>query len=108
MNNNKLILHAIIMHKPFFKTKEQALNKAIEMFPNEHIKGFVRETSESWRVRVIPKTKFDETSYISKVLNNNITIVLGKLKDSAPPVATHYIDFNKIKKYKSSLPKTMV
>ena len=61
-----MILHAIIYKKPIFKTKYQALMKAREMFPKEHPKGFVRETNESFRVRIVPKTKFDSTAYVSK------------------------------------------
>ena len=34
---NKLVLHAIIMHKPKYKSKEQAFKKADEMFPNEKL-----------------------------------------------------------------------
>jgi hypothetical protein len=49
------------------------------MFPNEKIKGFVRETDSSFRVRVHPKTEFKKTSYVSKKINNDITIVLGKM-----------------------------
>jgi len=78
--NNKLILHAIIMHKTRFKTKEQALNEAKYLFPHEHIKGFVRETGPSFRVRVYPKTIFDHTSFVSKVISPDITLVFGKLK----------------------------
>ena len=55
-----LVLHAIILHKPSFKTKEQALQYAREHFQHEHIKGFVRETDSSFRVRVVPKTKFTQ------------------------------------------------
>ena len=76
----KLIIHAIIMHKPKYKTKEQAFNKANEMFPNEHLKGFIRETSTSFRVRVVPKTKFIHTSFISKKISPDITLVFGYLK----------------------------
>ena len=78
--NNKLILHAIIMHKTRFKTKEQAFNEAKHLFPNEHIKGFVRETGPSFRVRVWPKTIFDNTTFVSKVISPDITMVFGKLK----------------------------
>ena len=77
---NKLVLHAIIMHKPKYKSKEQAFKKADEMFPNEKLKGFVRETESSFRVRVRPKTKFDKTSYISKKITPDITLVWGYLK----------------------------
>jgi hypothetical protein len=97
-----LVLHAIILHKPIrkgtkspqyrltqgqgpsrqpkFKSKEQSLLYALDHFPKEKIKGFVRETESSFRVRVVPKTKFIKTSYVSKVINPNMTIVLGKLK----------------------------
>ena len=76
----KLILHAIIMHKPKYKTKEQAFNKADEMFPDEKLKGFTRETSTSFRVRVHPKTKFIKTSFVSKKITPDITLVFGYLK----------------------------
>lgn len=94
MNNNKLVLHAVIFKKEFYKTANQALNKAIEMFPTEKIKGFVRETLDSFRVRVRPKTQFISTDYVSKIINPNITIVLGKLKEE-PKI--HIIDFEKIR-----------
>ena len=81
MNNNKLILHAVIMHKPFFKTKEQAITKAHELFPNEATKTFVRETLESFRVRIKPKQQFINTSFVSKVINPNITLVFGYLRN---------------------------
>jgi len=45
---NKLILHAIICHKPYFETKEDALLYAQSHFPKEHIKGFTRETGSSF------------------------------------------------------------
>jgi hypothetical protein len=75
-----LVLHAIILHKPKFKTKEQSLKYALKHFPNEKIKGFVRETDNSFRVRVVPKTQFIKTSYVSKIINPNTTLVFGKLK----------------------------
>lgn len=71
------ILHAIVMHKPTISTKEEALSLARHMFPNESIKGFVRETDESFRVRVVPKTKFDYTTFRSKKVNKFITLVFG-------------------------------
>ena len=75
------ILHAIVMHKPAISSKEEALTLARHMYPNQNIKGFVRETDSSFRVRVVPKTKFDHTTFRSKKINNFITIVYGmKLK----------------------------
>jgi hypothetical protein len=77
---SKLILHAIICHKPFFKSKEQAIEYARSHFTSENIKGFTRETGSSFRVRVYPKTLFKRTSFVSKVINPNVTLVFGKFK----------------------------
>jgi len=77
---SKLILHAIICHKPYFKSKEQSLSYSKMHFPNEHIKGFIRETDSSFRVRVYPKTMFKKTSFVSKVINPHVTLVFGTLK----------------------------
>jgi len=61
-------------------TKEEALIYAQSHFPREHIKGFTRETGSSFRVRVWPKTIFDHTSFVSKVINDHVTLVFGTLK----------------------------
>lgn len=78
---SNLVLHAIIAHKPYYKTKEQALQKAHELFPNEKNKSFVRETESSFRIRIVPKTKFIKTEYITKIINPNLSLVFGKLKN---------------------------
>jgi hypothetical protein len=75
-----LVLHAVIAHKPYYKTRDQALKQAYEMFPNEKSKSFVRETDSSFRVRIVPKTKFIKTEYVTKVINPNLSLVFGKLK----------------------------
>ncbi len=74
-----LVLHAIILHKPFVKSREEALAYAKKHFSKETIKGFVRDSGTSFRVRIVPKTKFIKTSYVSKVINPNITMVFGNL-----------------------------
>jgi len=77
---DKLILHAVICHKPYFESKQQALAEAHHMFPSEKSKSFVRETGSSFRVRIHPKTKFEKTSFVSKVINPAITLVFGKFQ----------------------------
>jgi hypothetical protein len=72
-----LVLHAIVMRKPAFGSKAEAISKAREMFPQERLKGFVRETKQSFRVRVVPKTKFVKTSFRTKVINPEISLVFG-------------------------------
>ena len=63
-----LILHAVVCHKPYFTSKQQALAEAHHMFPNEKTKTFVRETGSSFRVRIHPKTKFIKTSFFINFL----------------------------------------
>ena len=75
-----LVLHAVIEKRPYYKSKEQALKEARHMFPEENAKTFVRETDSSFRVRIVPKTKFIKTEYITKVVNPNLSLVFGKLK----------------------------
>ena len=75
-----LILHAIIQKKPYYKSKQDALDDARQHFTDQKIKGFVRETIKSYRVRVIPKTKFDKTTFVSKKISPHTTLVFGKLK----------------------------
>ena len=77
---SKLILHAIICHKPYFQSKEEAFTYAKIHFPYEHIKGFVRETGSSFRVRVWPKGHFIDTSFVTKIINDHVSLVFGKLK----------------------------
>jgi len=72
-----LVLHAIILKKPFFKSKEQALSYAREHFNHEKTKNFVRETSTSFRVRVHPKQQFKKTSFVSNIINPSTTLVFG-------------------------------
>ena len=74
-----LVLHAIILHKPLVHSKEEALTYARKHFPNETIKGFVRDSGPSFRVRIVPKTKFVKTSFVSKQINDMTTMVFGKL-----------------------------
>ena len=76
-----MILHAVVFKKPYYNTKAKSLKEAKHMFPKEDIKTFVRETPESFRVRVVPKTQFINTTYRSKKLNPYITAVWGKLKN---------------------------
>jgi hypothetical protein len=76
---SKIILHAIILKKPFYTTKKDAFDFAITHFPEQNIKGFVRETNNSFRVRVVPKTKFDKTTFRTKKINEYLTLVFGTL-----------------------------
>jgi len=75
---SNLILHAIVCKKPWFISKPQALKEAHHMFPDQKTKTFVRETSTSFRVRIHPKQQFIKTSFVSKPINEAITLVFGQ------------------------------
>jgi hypothetical protein len=76
--NSNLVLHAIILKKPDFESKEEAHKYAKTHF-NEHLKNkkFIRETDKSFRVRVHPKQQFDKTTFVSKVISPQATLVFG-------------------------------
>ena len=70
-------LHAVIINKEI--PLEKAKKLASDIIKNDTRK-FYRETTESWRFRNIPKTKFIDSSFRSKVINDNITLIFGKLR----------------------------
>lgn len=71
-------IHAVVIPKsiPLEKAKKLASN-----FIPEN-KKFYRETTESYRFRNIPKQKFEPKSFRSKVINDEITLIFGNLKES--------------------------
>lgn len=76
--SDKLFLQAVIIHKPIeFKDAYFMAQNVI----NNVRKTFVRETSTSYRFRNIPKTEFIPNSYVSKKINDKMTLVFGKLNE---------------------------
>lgn len=70
-------LHAVIFKKPYdLETAKKEAKKII----NDDKKNFYRETETSYRFRAIPKTKFEKKSFRTKKVNNNISLIFGKLK----------------------------
>ncbi len=81
--SEQLVLHAIIFHKSSsspYNTVAKALAESHRMFPELKTKKFVRETEQSFRVRAKPKQQFKQTSFITKVVNPNISLVFGHAK----------------------------
>lgn len=76
-SSDKFALHAIVFKKPY-----NPENVIIDSQPFLHKKGipFIRETEHSYRVRNIPKTKFDKDTYRTKVINEDISLIYGELK----------------------------
>lgn len=70
-------LHVVIINKSV--PLEKAKKMASDIIKDDNRK-FYRETNESWRFRNIPKTKFIDSSFRSKVINDNITLIFGKLR----------------------------
>jgi len=73
-----LFLQSVVIHKPISLDDAKALSQKI--IKNKR-KTFYRETEDSYRFRNIPKTDFIIDSFVSKKINDKITIVLGKLRE---------------------------
>jgi hypothetical protein len=72
---SRLTLHAVIIKKPYDLQEARAVARDIMKSKKDK---FMRETSTSYRFRNIPKTKF--SSFVTKVLNPQVSLVFGKLK----------------------------
>jgi hypothetical protein len=70
-------IHAVVIKKNIGFSEAEKIARDIINNPKRR---FYRETSQSWRFRNIPKTKFVEKSYRTKVVNPNVSIIFGKLK----------------------------
>lgn len=70
-------LHAVVIKKPV--ELDEAKSIAQEIIKDKK-KKFYRETKQSYRFRNIPKQKFDKTSFRTKKVDNDITLIFGKLK----------------------------
>lgn len=71
-------LHAVIVKKPIDLSAARKISR-------KFIKGnkkFVRETEDSYRFRNVPKQKFESKSFRTKVVNDGISLVYGKLKST--------------------------
>ena len=69
-------LHAVIVKKPM--PLALARMKAQKFIKNSK-KTFFRETDDSWRFRNLPKKVFKD--FIVREVNDEMTIVVGHLKD---------------------------
>jgi hypothetical protein len=74
MDQEKLYLHAVVVNKP--STIALARYKAQKFIKNKQ-KTFYRETEDSYRFRNIPKQDFKD--FVSKKIDNEVTLVLGHL-----------------------------
>ena len=75
--SEKLFLQAVIVKKPM--EFGDAYKMAQSVIRNKR-KSFVRETEESYRFRNIPKTEFKQDSFVTKKINENMSLVFGHLQ----------------------------
>ena len=68
-------LHAVVVKKP---VSIDELNKIHKEFIKTKSK-FIRETNTSYRIRNVPKTKFIKSSFRTKKINKQISLVYGQL-----------------------------
>jgi len=78
MEPEKLYLHAVIVKKPI--SLALARLRAQEFIRNKD-KTFYTETGDTFRFRNIPKQSFKD--FVSKKINDEITLVLGNLSEKA-------------------------
>lgn len=74
-NEDGFELHAVIVKKPVSMDE-------LNIIKNKYIKGnrnFIRETNTSYRIRNVPKTKFIKSSFRTKKINKQISLVYGQL-----------------------------
>lgn len=69
-------LHAVVIKKPI--KLENAEKLAKNFIPES--RNYYRETKDSYRFRNIPKTQFEKESFRTKVVNETISLIYGKLK----------------------------
>jgi hypothetical protein len=67
-------LHAVIISKEIPLERAKEIAQGIIKNPD---KTFYRETKDSYRFRAKPKQEFDPKSFRSKVINNDITLIMG-------------------------------
>ena len=73
-----LYLHAVVIDKSV------GLSNALKMFhkiSQSKKKGYL-ETEDSFRFKNIDKNKFDPTTFRSKKINDQVTLVFGHLKET--------------------------
>jgi hypothetical protein len=71
-------LHAVIIKNTIPLTKAKIISK--QFIPDN--RNYYRETTNTYRFRNIPKTKFIKNSFRSKIINDTITLIYGKLKEN--------------------------
>lgn len=76
-SNDNFKLHAIIFKKPI---EIESVIEGSRQFINKKTTPFIRETNSSFRVRNIPKTKFNKETFRTKKINDNISLIFGELK----------------------------
>ena len=74
----KLYLQTVIVDKSVGFDEAKKISQQIIKNKKRNV---YRETSESLRFRNIPKTKFKVGSFVSKKLNDKVTLVFGELED---------------------------
>jgi len=75
---NDYELHAVIIKKPIDLNEAKLIASRII---NNKNRKFFRETSESYRFRNLPKQKFIKTSFRTKIINPQISLVFGQLNE---------------------------
>jgi hypothetical protein len=80
----KYQIQTVIIHKPV--SLEKAKKEAKKIIGKEEY----RETENSYRFKNISKKMFDPSTFRTKVINKNISLVVGKCKKEDSKEEKHY------------------
>lgn len=76
MEEEKLYLQSVIVKKPIEFEKAEGLAQSIMRNKKKTVSV---EKEDSYHFRNLPKTKFKMNSYVTKVVNDRLSLVFGKL-----------------------------
>lgn len=74
----KLYLHAVVIKKTM---ELKAAHKKVKEITKRSRVPYMRLTEDSYRFRNIPKTRFDPSSFRTKRINDEISLIFGHLRD---------------------------
>lgn len=73
---NNYDLHAVIFKKPIDLNEAKLIASKII---NNKNRRFFRETNDSYRFRNLSKQKFIQTSFRTKIINPQLSLIFGQL-----------------------------
>ena len=79
-SRSPLVLHTIVLHAPYVRTQLDAYRYVRAHFPAQTIDDILGKDNagKAFRVLIRPSVLFTNTAYVSKKINDHLTLVFGK------------------------------